>query len=174
VGHRRRQRQWDRRSQFAQSHRHMRRPPGIGIDLAQGFASPVLGIRRGAASSMKLGARVLDRCLRGRMERPPHRRALRRGCGRAESARRLVDGQEHQRHSVRNSDKDGVVLENPMQYDQTDAHPDLPNLTAEDLKGRAPGASFERCSPIKSTNGRRVSVHWFAGVLQSLCSPRRA
>jgi predicted dinucleotide-utilizing enzyme len=32
-------------------------------------------------------------------------------------------------------------------------------------------ASFERCSPIKSTNGRRVSVHWFAGVLQSLCSP---
>jgi hypothetical protein len=30
---------------------------------------------------------------------------------------------------------------------------------------------FDRCSPITFTsNGRRVSVHWFAGVLQSLCS----
>jgi hypothetical protein len=33
------------------------------------------------------------------------------------------------------------------------------------------GASFLRCSLITNhPNGRRVSVHWFAGVLQSLCS----
>jgi hypothetical protein len=31
---------------------------------------------------------------------------------------------------------------------------------------------FLRCSLIRNhPNGRRVSVHWFAGVLQSLCSP---
>jgi hypothetical protein len=40
---------------------------------------------------------------------------------------------------------------------------------------RGPGLvnpMFLRCSLIKPhQNGRRVSVHWFAGVLQSLCSP---
>jgi hypothetical protein len=33
------------------------------------------------------------------------------------------------------------------------------------------GTSFLRCSLITNhPNGRRVSVHWFTGVLQSLCS----
>jgi hypothetical protein len=37
--------------------------------------------------------------------------------------------------------------------------------------GRIPGSMFLRCSLITNhPNGRRVSVHWFAGVLQSLCS----
>jgi hypothetical protein len=40
----------------------------------------------------------------------------------------------------------------------------LPITTSDEM--------FLRCSLIKpSSNGSRVSVHWFAGVLQSLCSP---
>ena len=36
---------------------------------------------------------------------------------------------------------------------------------------RVSSARFLRCSLITNhPNGRRVSVHWFAGVLQSLCS----
>jgi pimeloyl-ACP methyl ester carboxylesterase len=38
--------------------------------------------------------------------------------------------------------------------------------------GSQPWKRFLRCSLITNhPNGRRVSVHWFAGVLQSLCSP---
>jgi soluble lytic murein transglycosylase-like protein len=42
--------------------------------------------------------------------------------------------------------------------------------------GRDTAQSFDRrrsrdVLPKIKSNGRRVSVHWFAGVLQSLCSP---
>ena len=42
---------------------------------------------------------------------------------------------------------------------------------AGDTHAAAPLRRVLRCSLITNhPNGRRVSVHWFAGVLQSLCS----
>ena len=49
-------------------------------------------------------------------------------------------------------------------------HARLGETAAPRSRPRA-GTSFLRCSLITNhPNGRRVSVHWFAGVLQSLCS----
>ena len=45
------------------------------------------------------------------------------------------------------------------------------NTPIKPTSTRCPWKRFLRCSLITNhPNGRRISVHWFAGVLQSLCS----